>query len=184
MITMLTWPQTAARKLGSDERTMDLPIDTRDRRQQRRSVRLPCAILRKGFIHVRKGKREIAVSLSSTLAKCPAIARAIYAIAEINPKRTFLVIERDDRIAIVFHANWQAARETIRDLTAESGSNKEGQTAVFRHSAEPLPEMLEDPEKIVCATLNQYAHSKPEFLARTILEQLWESGYDVRPKRG
>jgi hypothetical protein len=43
--------------------------------------------------------------------------------------------------------------------------------------------MLDDPENIIAAALEEHDRCNPASLTRVILEQLWEAGYDVRPNR-
>jgi len=164
---------------------MDLLIDAQGHRQQKCAIGLSCAIWRKGFIHIRKRKREIVVSLSPALVKGPTVAGAVYAIAEMNPKFTSLIVGKENCAAIVFDANWKDACKWICELVATDQHIQEAEMAASRHSVEPRMESkeLEEPEHIIVATLKQHGQCNPESLTRMILEQLWEAGYDVRPNR-
>jgi hypothetical protein len=164
---------------------MDLLIDAQGHRQQKCAIQLPCAIWRKGFIHIRKEKRGIIVSLSPALVKGPTVAGAVYAIAEMNPEFTSLIIEKENCVAVVFDTSWKAACRRICELVATGQHIQGSQMAAFRHSVEPSiePEELEEPEHIIASTLTQHSQCNPESLTRMILEHLWEAGYDVRPNR-
>src|SRR5690349_24876486 len=96
---------------------MDLLIDVQGRRK-RRAVDLSSAIWRKGSIHIRDDKGGIIVSLSPSLVTEPALAAAVYAIADINPKHISLIMEESNSIAVVFHTNWQMACDRICELVA------------------------------------------------------------------
>jgi hypothetical protein len=169
-------------ELGSDERAMDLLIDTQGR-QQKCADHLPCAVWRKGFIHIRKEKQEVVVSLSPTLVRGPTVAGAVYAIAEMRPKCTSLIMEKSDGVAIIFDEDWKAACRRLCELVAGGQHDREEQTTAFGNGSEPPPEPEEcdDPEQIITATLKRHVACSPEVLTRAILEQLWEAGYDVRP---
>ncbi len=39
-----------------------------------------------------------------------------------------------------------------------------------------------DPERIIAAAIERDAKSNPAALARAILDELWEAGFDVRPR--
>ena len=162
---------------------MNLLIDARGRRQQRGAVRLSCAVWRKGFIHIREEKRRIVVSLSPSLVKGPTLAAAVYAIAEMNPEYTSLILEKGNCVAIVFDADWRTACKRICELVAAGRHGEDEQIAAFRDDAEPAaePEELDEPEQIIAAALKHHPRRDPAALTRQILEQLWEAGYEIRP---
>lgn len=164
---------------------MNLLIDARGRRRQGGAAHLSCAIWRKGFIHIRGEKRGVVVSLSPSLVKGPTLAAAVYAIADLNPKDTSMILEKSNSVAVVFHADWKTACREICELVAASRCIEKAQTAAFRRDTElsTEPDVLDDPEHIIGATLKNHPQSNPELLTREILEQLWEAGYDVRPNR-
>ena len=112
----------------------------------------------------------------------PAIASTLYTIAEISPKCIHLITEQSSRVATAFDANRNAACRQICKLVA-AGQFKDALTDDFQSCAETLPESepLDDPERIIGATLNRYGQCNSETLTRAILERLWEAGYDVRP---
>jgi hypothetical protein len=111
---------------------MDLLIDARGRCQQRCAVHLPCAIWRKGLIHIRKEKRGIVVSLSPARVKGPTVAGAVYTIADISPETVSLIVEKSNSVAIVFEANWKAACKLICKLVAEGRRTEEEPTETSR----------------------------------------------------
>lgn len=39
-----------------------------------------------------------------------------------------------------------------------------------------------DPERVITAAIERYAKGDPAALAQMILNDLWEAGYDVRPR--
>jgi hypothetical protein len=164
---------------------MNLLIDRGGRRHQRGAVDLSSAIWRRGFIHIREGKRGIIVSLSPSLVKGPTLAAAVYAIADINPKHTSLIIEKSSCTAIVFYTDWKAACRRICELAATSRCIEKAQTAPLCSNAEfsTETEVLDDPEHIIDTTLKCHVQGNPESLTREILERLWEAGYDIRPSR-
>jgi hypothetical protein len=163
---------------------MSFLIDARGRRQQRYAIDLSCAIWRKGCVHIREEKQGIIVSLSPLLVKGPTLAAAVYAIAEINPQYISLILENSNCIAVVFHADWRTACKRICELVAASRHPEEMHAVALRGGAETLTESeaLDDPEQIIAATLKRHLQGNPESLTRQILEELWEAGYDVRPR--
>ena len=45
-----------------------------------------------------------------------------------------------------------------------------------------MSEPLDEPERISAAVIERYARGDPIALARAILNELWEAGYDVRAR--
>ena len=45
-----------------------------------------------------------------------------------------------------------------------------------------MPDPLDDPERIIAATIGRHARGDVAALARAILNELWEAGYDVRQR--
>jgi hypothetical protein len=43
-----------------------------------------------------------------------------------------------------------------------------------------MPEPLDEPERIIAEVIERHARSDVAALARAILNELWEAGYDVR----
>jgi hypothetical protein len=164
---------------------MDLLIDTRGRRRQRCSARLPRAIWREGFIHIRNERRRVVISLSPTLVKGPTVAAAVYTIAEIDPMYVSVIVEKHDCVTIIFYTDWKTACRRICELVSLSRRSEQPQNTGFRCGIGPLTESeaLGDPEHIIGAALNRHVQSNTESLSRIILEQLWEAGYDVCPIR-
>lgn len=45
-----------------------------------------------------------------------------------------------------------------------------------------MPASYPDPEAIITETIYKHARGDIERLARAIIEELWEAGYDIRPR--
>jgi len=45
-----------------------------------------------------------------------------------------------------------------------------------------MPDPLDDPEQIIAAAIERHSHGDVASLAGAILNELWEAGYEVRPR--
>lgn len=162
---------------------MELLIDDHGNASETVDGAIYDAVWKRGFIHIRQAKRSVIVSLCPELVNGTTVTAALYEVADLRPARVCVITNHADSVAEVF-AECKDALRSICEIVSTGGRQSRGHSYHSHHNpgrlAPPVPE--DDPESIIAIAVKRHVKGDPEALAQALMEQLWEAGFDIRPR--